>query len=263
MLIRSTLSSLSIYFLSLFQMPRIVWLRLEKIQRNFLWGGRTLDSKPRLVKWDTICSDIRKGGLGVRHLHSLNKALLCKWIWRFASEMEAFWRQIISGKYGDLEEGWCFKEARGGYGVGLWKTIRKLWDLVSCKLSFSVGNGKRIKFYKDKWYRDEPLNVSFPSLFALSNSKDAWVVELWQHSNEGGSWNPNFPRPLNDWEIVIVERFLAKLQDKVVEEGTEDKVCWVETKSETFSIKSLYASLEIKRVVQFPSSVVWNVWGSS
>ena len=103
MLIRSTLSSLSIYFLSLFQMPRIVWLRLEKIQRNFLWGGRTLDSKPRLVKWDTICSDIRKGGLGVRHLHSLNKALLCKWIWRFASEMEAFWRQIISGKYGDLE----------------------------------------------------------------------------------------------------------------------------------------------------------------
>ena len=116
-----------------------------------------------------------------------------------------------------------------------------------------------------KWCRDEPLNVSFPSLFALSNSKDAWVVELWQHSNEGGSWNPNFPRPLNDWEIVIVERFLARLEDKVVVEGRKecDKVCWVETKSGTFSIKSLYASLEIKRVVQFPSSVVWNVWGSS
>ena len=46
---------------------------------------------------------------------------------------------------------------------------------------------KMIKFWKDKWCRNEPLNVSFPSLFALSNYKDAWVVELWQHSNEGSS----------------------------------------------------------------------------
>ncbi|RVW78833.1 DNA polymerase delta catalytic subunit [Vitis vinifera] len=37
-------------------------------------------------------------------------------------------------------------------------------------------------------------------------------------------------------------------------------MCWVEMKSGTFSVKSLYASLEIGRVVQFPSSVVWNVW---
>ena len=54
------------------------------------------------------------------------------------------------------------KKVRGGYGVGLWKTIRKLWDAVSSKLSFSVGNGKRIKFWKDKWCMDESLNVSFP-----------------------------------------------------------------------------------------------------
>ena len=96
--------------------------------------------------------------------------------------------------------------------------------------------GKRIKFWKDKWCVDEPLNVSFPALFALSNSKDAWVAELWQHSNERGGCNPNFSRPLNDWEIVFVERFLARFQDKVVEEGKEDKACWVETKSGTFSV---------------------------
>ena len=103
----------------------------------------------------------RKGGLGVRRLHSLNKALLCKWNWRFTSEREAFWRQIICGKYREVEGDWCSNEARGGYGVGLWKAIRKLWDLVSCRLSFLVGNGKRIKFWKDKWCGDGPLNV-FP-----------------------------------------------------------------------------------------------------
>ena len=48
-LIRSTLSSLPIYFLYLFRIPKIVWSRLEKIQRDFLWGGGNLERKPHLV----------------------------------------------------------------------------------------------------------------------------------------------------------------------------------------------------------------------
>ena len=41
-LIRSTLSSMPIYFMSFFCMPRKVRLRLEKIQRDFLWVGGAL-----------------------------------------------------------------------------------------------------------------------------------------------------------------------------------------------------------------------------
>ena len=48
-LIRSTLSSMSIYCMSLFHMPRCVSLRLERIQRDFLWGGGALERKPHLV----------------------------------------------------------------------------------------------------------------------------------------------------------------------------------------------------------------------
>ena len=44
-LIRSTLSSLPIYLLSLFKMPKLVCSRLEKIQRDFLWGGVNLERK--------------------------------------------------------------------------------------------------------------------------------------------------------------------------------------------------------------------------
>ena len=36
-LIRSTLSNLLIYFMSIFQLPRVVRMRLEHIQRDFLW----------------------------------------------------------------------------------------------------------------------------------------------------------------------------------------------------------------------------------
>ena len=80
-LIRSTLSSLPIYFLSMFRMPKIVWARLEKIQRDFLWGGGNLECKPHLVNWNTVCQEKSRGGLGVRGLSLMNQALLCKWCW--------------------------------------------------------------------------------------------------------------------------------------------------------------------------------------
>ena len=41
-LIRNTLSSMPIYLMSLLRIPRVVSLRLEKIQRDFLWGGGVL-----------------------------------------------------------------------------------------------------------------------------------------------------------------------------------------------------------------------------
>ena len=40
-------------------------------------------------------------------------------------ERGTLWKQVISRKYGVEEGGWCTQEVRGGYGVGLWKEIRK------------------------------------------------------------------------------------------------------------------------------------------
>ena len=51
------------------------------------------------------------------------------------------------------------------------------------------------------------------------------MTNLWLHSNERGVWIPNFSRRLNDREIDIVQCFLTRLQDKVVVEGGQGKVC--------------------------------------
>ena len=86
--------------------PRTVRLRLEQIQRYFLWGGGALERKIHLVEWPIVCSDKHKGGLGVKCLSTLNRALLGKWSWRFMVEKEALWYQVISKKYGVEEGGW-------------------------------------------------------------------------------------------------------------------------------------------------------------
>ena len=89
-LIRNTLSSMPIYFMSLFYLPRKVRLRLEKIQRDFLWGGGALMQRPYLFRWNLVCLEKRKSGLGVRNLVLMNKALLSNWNWRFAIEKDVF-----------------------------------------------------------------------------------------------------------------------------------------------------------------------------
>ena len=79
-LIRSTLSSMPIYLIFLMRMPKYVVIRLEKTQRDFLWGGGALDKRPHLVSWKVVCTYKRKGGLGVKSLVILNRALLGKWL---------------------------------------------------------------------------------------------------------------------------------------------------------------------------------------
>ena len=145
-LIRSTLSNLRIYFMSIFQLPKVVRMRLEQIQRDFLWGGGTLEQKLHLVRWPMVCVDKSKGGLGVKSVGSFNRALLGKWVWRFANEKKALWNQVIRRKYREGRGGWRSCEAREAYGVGLWKAINKMGQLVPLFLGFVVGDGKNVSF---------------------------------------------------------------------------------------------------------------------
>ena len=118
-LIRSTLFNMPTYVMSLFRLPRKVKIRLEKIQRDFLWGGGNLERKIHLVNWNIVCLSKEKEGLGIRSLSNFNKALLRKWNWRFVMEENSVWRNIISLKYGIEDGGWFSNTPRGSYGVCL------------------------------------------------------------------------------------------------------------------------------------------------
>ena len=54
-LIKTTMSSMPLYQMSLFRMPKTVARRLEKLPRDFLWGGGNLEKKAHLVNWEVVC----------------------------------------------------------------------------------------------------------------------------------------------------------------------------------------------------------------
>jgi hypothetical protein len=71
-LIKSTLANLHTYFLSLFPLSASVGACIEKLQRDFLWGGIGDEFKYHLVSWSKVCNPISEGGLGIRNLVKFN-----------------------------------------------------------------------------------------------------------------------------------------------------------------------------------------------
>jgi hypothetical protein len=84
-LIKSTLSNVPTYYLSLFPIPVGVANRIEKLQWEFLWGGIGDKFKFHLVNRSKICTPISSSGLGVRNMLLFNRALLGKCLWQYAT----------------------------------------------------------------------------------------------------------------------------------------------------------------------------------
>ncbi|RVW80966.1 hypothetical protein CK203_054665 [Vitis vinifera] len=75
-------------------------------------------------------------------------------------------------KYKKEEGEWCSRASSEGYRVGLWKVIRR-WKESYNRVSFRIGDGKRMKFWMDRWCREDTLVVAFPKLFSIATDKEA------------------------------------------------------------------------------------------
>lgn len=61
-LARSVISSILYYSMKSTRIPRAIYLEIEKLQRNFIWGHVDGLRKAHTISWDTICKDKRIGG---------------------------------------------------------------------------------------------------------------------------------------------------------------------------------------------------------
>ncbi|KAL0295598.1 UNVERIFIED_CONTAM: hypothetical protein Scaly_3097700 [Sesamum calycinum] len=80
-LIKSVLSTLHMYWASVFILPKGVLKMLERKMRTFLWQGPS-GGRQAKVAWDQICKPKAEGGLGLRSLIIMNQALILKQMWR-------------------------------------------------------------------------------------------------------------------------------------------------------------------------------------
>jgi len=207
-----------------------------------LWGGIGEEFKYHLVSWSKVCSPISEGGLGIQNLRIFNKALLRKWLWRYAHEREAWWKYVVDAKYASTWAGWCSLDPPGSHGVGLWENIRKGWSLFRSYTRLILGVGSRIQFWDDVWCGEMPLKEAFLVLYDIARDKDAHV---------------SFFRAAYDWEMDVLASFFSLLYSSRVDREGEDQLWWSPSHKGKFDVRSFYRALACKEAVHFPWKSIW------
>jgi hypothetical protein len=77
-LINSVLSSLPMFMMSFFELPKGVPENIDCFRSRFYWQNDQHKRKYRLSKWEIPCQPKIQGGLGIQNLDLQNKCLLSK-----------------------------------------------------------------------------------------------------------------------------------------------------------------------------------------
>ena len=72
-LINSMLSSLPMFMMSFFEMPRGVLQKIDCFRSRFYWQNDEHKRKYRLAKWEVTYQPKDQGGLGIQNLETQNK----------------------------------------------------------------------------------------------------------------------------------------------------------------------------------------------
>ncbi|GJV03431.1 RNA-directed DNA polymerase, eukaryota [Tanacetum coccineum] len=180
-LLKSVLGSIPLFYMSIYKTPMSVLKDLEAIRRRFFNGHDQNSNQANWVKWDTVMSAKETGGLGVASFHALNRGLMFKWLWKFFVDKDSLWTRVIKAIHGD--DGKLDKEVNI-CSRSSWLSIVKEAKVLKNKgvdffeyLKLVVGDGRTIRFWKDKWYHAGILKDLFPRVFALETQKDVTIYD--------------------------------------------------------------------------------------
>uniref|UniRef100_A0A2N9HQK9 Reverse transcriptase zinc-binding domain-containing protein n=1 Tax=Fagus sylvatica TaxID=28930 RepID=A0A2N9HQK9_FAGSY len=149
------------------------------------------------------------------------------------------------------------------FNLELVNTIREWW-IVSMVVKGGAGAQIRlehhmgIKFWKDSWCGDQPLQTRFPELFRLACDPNAMVDTHLRFHDATHVWDIEFYRPFQDWEVERGVSFMELLYSLPIRRGTMDSIWWQPSTKGIFEVRSYYSVLVQSSDTYFPWKRVWN-----
>ena len=132
-------------------LPGKILQRLDKVNRDFLWGSTEEKKKLHLVSWKKITKPKRFGGLGLQSAKEKNLALLAKLCWRFKTNHVDGWANALRKKYlGPPRPRKCnFSKT--------WKALKKGEDICDQGSRWVIGSHSLLSFWYDPWIKQGNL----------------------------------------------------------------------------------------------------------
>ena len=128
------------------------------------------------------------------------------------------------------------------------------WEIFSKNIQFEVGVGDKVKFWKNQWCGDSPLQLTFLAMFGIASNKADFVASCLERLGieEWRSWDVRFIRRPNDWEMGVEDEFLRTLGSNLPLTENGDHMRWKLTKNGDFAIRSFYNKLRGPLPIIFP-----------
>ena len=181
-LIKFVITALPLFYFSFFKAPKAVCNQIRKIQAKFLWGWGSEDRKIVWVKWIKVCCLVEVGGSEIKDIECFNYALLAKWKWRYRLMDEGLWSKVLNARYDNWRN--LVVTLTHRRQSTWWQDLCRIFDKVELgnwfnrRCQWSLGDGRSIKFWEDRWVDGEVLKEKFPRLFTITQCSDCEVGDL-------------------------------------------------------------------------------------
>jgi hypothetical protein len=192
------------------------------------------------------------------------KALLAKWKWRFLTESEAVWAELLRFRYGHLPTLLLAGNALPNSVksslwwrdiIGLERASNENWFMSN--ISCCVRNCKNIGFWRFKWYGDQSFSLLFPDLFAKEAFKEAMIAERMQGDASNRVWIWNWVEDLSVSELQQLEVLKELLYGLSINPNNDDRWRWKSGAMGFFSVRSCYSLLlESRTVIEVEANIL-------
>ena len=149
-LIQASSSTIPTYVMQCVQLPVRILDGIDQVNRNFLRGSSKASKKVHWVGWHKVVKSKEEGGLRLQAAKGRNNSLLAKLNWRFHTEKDTLWSQVLRQKYCNNRRVNASNVNRLPYSP-IWRAMKRGMDTFNKGAMWMIGRDSTLNFWLDSW----------------------------------------------------------------------------------------------------------------
>jgi hypothetical protein len=211
-------------------LPKSMCEQIERAMCRFWWGSSEGQNKVHWKAKKELLKSKFHGGLGFRDMHTFNKALLAKQVWRLHTNPLSLISLCLKAKYYPNTD--ILQATQRSQPSYAWQSIQQAIEIIKKGSCWRIGNGQKVRIWEDNWLISQNgFKIFTPQPNNSSISKVSDIITL----QPSKSWNSD----------IINQVFIPFERDQIhqiplVKEQTDDQLMWPFTKEGSYTVKSGY-----------------------